>query len=942
MNNQWPNSKNNITESNKSIAEFLHNSNKIWNNIAQTVWKQLETDYVLHARKIQDYIAKKTGKEVAKCTFGDLENMDKETFLNDFKPIHINVSHPKWYTMLDPQCEVSVTYTDPYTKKEHKFVWFPRIEDNEDAEDTWPLNQHLSLYTAQWTFVGWFPIEIKDTKKWQIYELDTKKYTLWKQENAQTADQLTTQWVVLDALWDNMKELKYQWTHLEGSTLSSQDNLLWAYANSVQSNPSKQIKPQLPHLDNKDPQDVLNEWETLKKSKNKFDNNPFYGFHFSEEKDIPNEVKQSIEQRGVKDPKWRVFQWAVYLNKTYFCKKYGFKDINRKRVEEGNKLIFTMQDWTERSVLSLYREEQYKTCMQEMLATKIHEITHRLLHFHDIHTLDTTTTNGEPITVDQELLCEVADRMSRKRKKWGSNAMDDIVALDDGKTIYCTQLEEEIARIIPWFTRKSIRSMDIKSLEDYIQKCEQFDTLAAANAVIMNKNQIKHYNKAWNDNLENFIRNEWPIDYSNPHKKKIFDDAHELIDKINDLQTKIWNRTGDDITDDELTEAQNLHQEVNDFFKENNPDDNNPDDNNPDDNNPDDNNPDDNNPDEDNPDDNNPDEDDPDEDEENTSSTMKRKAFQEMFVRKLAGKGSDEWVKCAPWTALFLKEKHSTLPGNGYNWVKFEIINVGNESIRLRMEDATDNLVSGSKAFDLPFTEDTIDHIQKRWGMETILFTKTTKSNAHTKLQKGVVPERESVDGSYNKKRFDGWKEKSWPITHVWRIRWWWDTSNDVTYAVDFWFNKVTVTGQVFKNDATKKDVVKDEKGNVIQDNTKELRTKSMDYDTFMIFCKTKNLKPLNEEELIKAKINPNPAKIDQADISWKDKLISIWAVWNFLKAIPESIKKKFEEEQEFQTALAKTYFADRIPNTSLLNLDEIRSEIGGMDGVVRQKNSKI
>ena len=43
---------------------------------------------------------------------------------------------------------------------------------------------------------------------------------------------------------------------------------------------------------------------------------------------------------------------------------------------------------------------------------------------------------------------------------------------------------------------------------------------------------------------------------------------------------------------------------------------------------------------------------------------------------------------------------------------------------------------------------------------------------------------------------------------------------------------------------------------------------------------------------------------------------------------IPESIKKKRDEELEFQSALAKTQFASWIPNTTLLNLDEIRNEI--------------
>jgi hypothetical protein len=46
------------------------------------------------------------------------------------------------------------------------------------------------------------------------------------------------------------------------------------------------------------------------------------------------------------------------------------------------------------------------------------------------------------------------------------------------------------------------------------------------------------------------------------------------------------------------------------------------------------------------------------------------------------------------------------------------------------------------------------------------------------------------------------------------------------------------------------------------------------------------------------------------------------------LKAIPEAYQKKFEEEQEFQAALATDYISNYIPNTSLFFLDEIKNDL--------------
>jgi hypothetical protein len=53
--------------------------------------------------------------------------------------------------------------------------------------------------------------------------------------------------------------------------------------------------------------------------------------------------------------------------------------------------------------------------LQEIISAKTHEITHRLLHFHDIHTITYTSTKGN-IDIEQETLCEIADGKSILRE----------------------------------------------------------------------------------------------------------------------------------------------------------------------------------------------------------------------------------------------------------------------------------------------------------------------------------------------------------------------------------------------------------------------------------------------------------------------------------------------------------------------------------------------
>ena len=53
--------------------------------------------------------------------------------------------------------------------------------------------------------------------------------------------------------------------------------------------------------------------------------------------------------------------------------------------------------------------------MQEIISAKTHEITHRLLHFHDIHAITYTSPKGN-LSIEQETLCEIADGKSLTRE----------------------------------------------------------------------------------------------------------------------------------------------------------------------------------------------------------------------------------------------------------------------------------------------------------------------------------------------------------------------------------------------------------------------------------------------------------------------------------------------------------------------------------------------
>lgn len=90
--------------------------------------------------------------------------------------------------------------------------------------------------------------------------------------------------------------------------------------------------------------------------------------------------------------------------------------------------------------------------MQEIISAKTHEITHRLLHFHDIHTITYTSTKGN-IDIEQETLCEIADGKSILREYviQSDGTKKRFVTLEQNKIkhqVWLDEVEEQLGKKI--------------------------------------------------------------------------------------------------------------------------------------------------------------------------------------------------------------------------------------------------------------------------------------------------------------------------------------------------------------------------------------------------------------------------------------------------------------------------------------------------------------
>lgn len=933
------NDQNNAPDSKKEVLQwvekYLQSKKTISHKVIETLALDLENNYWSVVQSVQSYIWTKTWKSAHEITFWDIESIDRNTINEDVIPFKILTQDS--VLTFDPQTQVTITDNNTGETRSG----FPRKkwlnEDDEFSDE--PSQEWITLTNSVWES-KYFALSIINGE----YCLDTTTYTI-QQKHTKKSHSPLSEAILLHILKDHTIEL-------ETLTMRDVDN----QTNILDNNATP-----LPHQVT-DTETILQAWSHPRHTKNKKNTSPFSGYAFARATEIPDAVKKEMEARQITTPKARIYQWIISFNKDYFCEKYWLKDIRRKQTETWKQLVFVFPDGTNRTVWEMYADSKTKACITEMIATKTHEITHRLLHFNWIQALTVpTSVDWVKVTVDQEFLCEVADRISRPREKTENGSS--FVRFHDGKQehiIYCDALEEHIAKKIPWFTRQSIKWLDVKQLENYLEQCGRFDTLAATNSAtipIKNTNQIKRKDLQKNpntvylfwDNLQRqwmwwqagemrwepnwfgiATKKYWSNDDTDvnqffsdteldDNKKTIDADIKKVYDAIDQWKTvsiprdsknnqwNLWTWLSElptraphtfDYLQKELDKLAQYQQSKKTTKKNNDEE-----------------------------------EEEEDTDTQHSPETMEHQNFLKEFVHVLGKDGSESWVECAVGTAIFLKDTISTIPWYGHNRVKYVLTGIWEDTISLRMEDATENNVAGSKVFTMPKTQETINKIAKIGKQSTILLKKTEKNNFTKKIGDFAGWQRSKIGSDFSKSYKDEWKTKTWPITHVWSIKGkitWLDKTENVIYKVERWYNKVTVSGQVNKKDISKNDKQK-----------KELRTKQMDYDTFMVFCKSKWLLPYNEKEVKKAWMSVDPAKIPASDISRRDKLVSLWAVWNFLKAIPESVKKKVEEEQEFQAALAKDYFANWIPNVGIAYLDEIRGEIGGMDALVRQKIQK-
>lgn len=898
------------------VGKYLQSKNNVSQNVIETLSLDLENHYWSLVQSIQTYIWNKTWKISTEVTFKDIEWIDRNTINEELIPFKVLTQNS--ILTFNPQAKVYIT--DNETGE--MYSGFPskkRLNEDDELSDE-PNQEWIMLTNPSWES-KYFPFTVITNE----YCIDTTRYTIQQTPSEKSHNPLS------EAVLLHM--IKDKCVTLDEFEISDQTNILDNAATP------------LPHHKS-DTESILQAWSHPRHTKNKKNASPFTGYEFSHYSQIPEAVKKEMEERKIKTPKARIYQWIISFNKDYFCEKYWISDIERKNTDTWKQLIFSFPDNVKRTVWEMYADEKTKGCIKEMIATKTHEITHRLLHFHWLHTLKVPTIEWKKVIVDQEFLCEVADRESRLREKTENGTY--FVRYHDGKkehTIYCDALEDYIAKKIKWFTRQNIKWLDIQQLDHYLKQCWRFDTLAATNAAgnaapsnssasptttPLTEQQIKQYTPIRKKRIDKYINDQWlRLNLNNAQEKKKFDDILTLKDKITDIEAKL--ASGTPLTPDELTDAQETHQAVSDFFHPPQttiaPTGN-----------------------------NNPngvesrEQDDGDDDDDevqwsassddevqwsvmsyDSKETIDHKQFEKDFVSVLAKDGSESWVKLESGTVIFLKDTLSTTPWYGHNRVKYVITGIWEDTISLRMEDSTENNVAWSKVFTMPKTQETINKIAKIGKQSTLLFKKTQKNNFTKKIGDFAGWQRSKIGSDFTKSYTDKWETKKWPITHVGSIKGkitWLDKTENVIYKVERWFNKVTVTGQV-----NKKDISKDDK------QKKELRTKQMDFDTFMVFCKTKWLLPYNEQEVKRAWISVDPSKIPESEISRKDKLVSLWAVWNFLKAIPENIKKKIDEEQEFQTAEAKTRWWKWLAKIPWF--EEIGNEIWGMDGVIWQKIQK-
>lgn len=608
----------------------------------------------------------------------------------------------------------------------------------------------------------------------------------------------------------------------------------------------------------------------------------------------------------------------IFFHTAYFCKKHDLADISN----ENGKLIFTLNDKQKTQVditqiSKIKSHENILACIAELNAAKRHEIAHRLLEFHGLDKLTYTTDDDITLLLDQETLCEIADgvtipwRKDLKKNKRFVKINWHRVRLDT--------LEQKIAEKIEWFTRKSVKRLDAQHLNEYITDYQKFTNLIAANTAAgtlpdPDLDNTRSTRKALLSKLQQYIKNlDKGFDMTNPDHITQRTQAEQHLQTLKDQETKLSATPPPDGT--ELQTMRNEHIALGQFLQPTptaSPTQEQPTGENP----------------EDHTQDPNHQEQEDEEQDTQRETFMSPEAFDSGFS-SLGSSWSDNNVKPVPWTTLFLKESISTIPGHGYNRVKY-VITPSNDPqhITLTLEDASEKNVKTKTVVEMTKNQATLDALKKAGKYQLYLFSQQTKKDWFSQMaSKFLWGERATISGDLKRTYQEKGESKTAPITHVGIIKekvTEAEKTEHLVFKIEPWISTVKVSGNVPWSWGAK-----------------ELRTKTMDYDTFALFCKTKQLHPLTEDEVKRAWQKTDPAKVAQEDIPRTDKLMSLRSVRKWLKAIPETYMKKREEDKEFEFTLAQDYLSRFLPNTSLFYLDEIKNDLSGTDGAVRQRIQK-
>lgn len=314
--------------------------------------------------------------------------------------------------------------------------------------------------------------------------------------------------------------------------------------------------------------------------------------------------------------------------------------------------------------------------------------------------------------------------------------------------------------------------------------------------------------------------------------------------------------------------------------------------------------------------------------QEEDMSLQERDDRRKKFDRLFSEFKGDQQAKAEKWTVLFLKDDASDLPWQGHNRAKYKIVDIDeeNDSLIFELVGATEKEVGEErKVRPLVRDESTINLLKRAWRNDIYKFSwKSNRPYFFDQAKEALPPAWKDIKWLSKEITVD-WKKKTGTVSHVGKIKQ--QIANEKVkqeiYSVERWSNSVKVSTVV----GTDKDA--------------KLRTHTMDYDSFLLFCKSKELDPLTSEEVTRSWGKLDPSKVTQEDVPWYNKLVSIWSIVKSIQKIPEIIKQKTEEEQELQQVYAETWLSGILPGTSLFYLDEVKNDLGWTDGAIYKRIMK-